>query len=330
MIRVTPSLRHLDAATFPGLKPDATFPPDRRDEFYVCNSFLQLVENVYADLDLERHWQHPHAEGWMRVFRGWAKHPTFRRAWRIAEPTYAERFRNFYNDRLQGGFPLVVSHRGNVSGPIQGDNSPATMLLAAAAGADLVEFDVRALLDGELVVAHDAARDGLTLAGHTRTALKGQGVEVVGLEECLRALQGEVHVNLELKEPGIVDGTLSLLRQLQWDRRTWLLTSFDRDVVGRIRRLNPAARVGLLLDTAPVSEYDSALEFVAKGQVDYLLPEATMLSGLTLNLALEWHVRLMPWTVNDPVRLRQLMRHRAVAGVITDNPGEALAVRSAL
>ena len=81
---------------------------------------IQLMENVYADLNLESNWDHPDVEGWMRVFRGWVKQQEFRRTWRISGATYAERFRNFYNERLRRarglGLPrsFVASHRGRV------------------------------------------------------------------------------------------------------------------------------------------------------------------------------------------------------------------------
>jgi hypothetical protein len=28
--------------------------------FYICDALIQLMENVYAELDLERNWEHPH------------------------------------------------------------------------------------------------------------------------------------------------------------------------------------------------------------------------------------------------------------------------------
>jgi hypothetical protein len=83
----------------------------------MCNALIQLTESVYADLDLEHLWEHPHVQGWMTVFTRWAQQPPFRRTWNICELTYAERFRKFYNDRLRGrriALPrsFVASHRG--------------------------------------------------------------------------------------------------------------------------------------------------------------------------------------------------------------------------
>jgi hypothetical protein len=98
MLRSQNHLSFLDSVLFkdvgsPGLN-------GRRDEFYICNALIQLMENVYADLDLEQNYDHPHVEGWMRVFRSWAREPSFQRTWELSQNTYASRFRRFYEDRL--------------------------------------------------------------------------------------------------------------------------------------------------------------------------------------------------------------------------------------
>jgi hypothetical protein len=102
LVRNQERLRGLDHTMFDGLDSPGEGMA-RRDEFYVCNALIQLMENVYADLDLEHNWDHPHVRGWMRVFKRWAQQPAFGSTWQISESTYAERFRNFYNDRLCGG-----------------------------------------------------------------------------------------------------------------------------------------------------------------------------------------------------------------------------------
>jgi hypothetical protein len=71
-----------------------------RDEFYICNSLIQLIENVYADLDLEQNYDHPHVQGWMSTFKVWAGKPAFKRTWTAAKNTYAVRFQKFCKDRL--------------------------------------------------------------------------------------------------------------------------------------------------------------------------------------------------------------------------------------
>src|SRR5262249_50469374 len=71
VIRERPELRYLDHTMFEEWKP-APRPrpgsPLARDEFYICNAFIQLMESVYGDLDLEHLWHHPDVQGWMKVF----------------------------------------------------------------------------------------------------------------------------------------------------------------------------------------------------------------------------------------------------------------------
>jgi hypothetical protein len=83
---------------FSGLSIDGL--ADRRNEFYVCNVLIQLIEDVYADLDLEQNYDHPHVVGWMSVFKQWAQQGAFSRTWEVSKGTYAPRFQNFYEDRL--------------------------------------------------------------------------------------------------------------------------------------------------------------------------------------------------------------------------------------
>jgi hypothetical protein len=101
-LRTSDALRALDSVVFAGFNGSAAQPISTRDEFYLCNRMIQLIENVYADLNLESNWEHPHVKGWMSVFQGWVAQPAFQRAWKISQATYAERFRNFYNERLNG------------------------------------------------------------------------------------------------------------------------------------------------------------------------------------------------------------------------------------
>jgi predicted acylesterase/phospholipase RssA len=107
-LRRTEALEALDRVAFAGLAVPDGKKASTRDEFYVCNRMIQLMENVYADLDLESNWDHPHVEGWMRVFKRWVNLPEFQRTWKISECTYADRFRNFYNERLKGHTPPLA------------------------------------------------------------------------------------------------------------------------------------------------------------------------------------------------------------------------------
>jgi hypothetical protein len=97
-LRKQQNLNTLDAVLFPKARGQTI---SNRDEFYVCNALIQLMENVYNDLELEQYYAHPSVGGWMSVFREWAKQPEFQSAWAICKSTYNGRFQNFYEDRLR-------------------------------------------------------------------------------------------------------------------------------------------------------------------------------------------------------------------------------------
>ncbi len=68
--------------------------------FYLCSSMVQLMENVYLDLDLEHEWAHPDNRGWMNLFRHWASSQIFRQTWAVSAATYGARFQTFCQRQL--------------------------------------------------------------------------------------------------------------------------------------------------------------------------------------------------------------------------------------
>jgi len=104
----------MDAQMFPEwdeLMAGITQKPDRqlwlpdssvvvRKGFYVCNLMIQLMENVYLDLNLEKHHDHPDNRGRMNLFRHWSWAGIFRVTWAISACTYGSRFQHFCRDKL--------------------------------------------------------------------------------------------------------------------------------------------------------------------------------------------------------------------------------------
>jgi hypothetical protein len=71
-----------------------------RAGFYLCNSMIQLMENVYLDLRLEQEHDHPDNRGWMNLFKHWSWSGMFRATWAVCACTYGARFQEFCNRRL--------------------------------------------------------------------------------------------------------------------------------------------------------------------------------------------------------------------------------------
>lgn len=60
--------------------------------------FLQLMEDVYIDLNLEdeTQFEHPENAGWIKLLKLWADGPTFKVVWAEAGKTFGSGFQRFY------------------------------------------------------------------------------------------------------------------------------------------------------------------------------------------------------------------------------------------
>jgi hypothetical protein len=72
--------------------------------FLFLSSVIQLMENIYIDLDLEANADHPHCAGWIQIFQAWAESHIFQQAWQRYGATYGRNFRRFCNRRF--GLPI--------------------------------------------------------------------------------------------------------------------------------------------------------------------------------------------------------------------------------
>ncbi len=113
-LRNDPSLRFLHgqiSPEWPVLMDQACDPPkiqrwlphterELRAGFMFCNSIIQLMENVYFDLELEEQRDHPDHRGWFNVFNLWVWSSMFRVTWSISAACYGARFQTFCQKRL--------------------------------------------------------------------------------------------------------------------------------------------------------------------------------------------------------------------------------------
>ncbi len=71
-----------------------------RAGFYMVYQMIQLMENVYIDLNLEKEYDHPDNRGWMNNFRNWSWSGMFRVGWAISAGTFGARFQYFCKRHL--------------------------------------------------------------------------------------------------------------------------------------------------------------------------------------------------------------------------------------
>src|SRR6185295_4050587 len=211
---------------------------------------------------------------------------------------------------------FIAAHRGSVSAAAR-ENTLAAFAAAIAAGADAIELDVRRLADGELVIFHDAAIGERRLNTLTRAELNDLAADrgVASLRACANALRGRIWLDVEMKDADIEIEAVKTLRDAGWTSRDFVVTSFNAATVTRTRSAWPDLAAGLLTD------HDEGLAAAAARaaaiDADFLAPHDSAIDLDAIEGARIAGLRLVAWTVNDPQRLRTLLGHPAIAGVIT-------------
>lgn len=161
--------------------------------------------------------------------------------------------------------PLIIAHRGLVPGGRE--NSLSGALLAASAGADLIELDIRLSLDRKPVVMHDASLRRTThrgrgwvafmpapaLARLRLTSDDGMVEQVPLLHSVLRSHLVDLALALHLKDRRALTPVLRLIRDEGMPARTWLWLERAEDVHLATRAL-PEIRCTLLRPEAQSDE----------------------------------------------------------------------------
>jgi glycerophosphoryl diester phosphodiesterase len=217
------------------------------------------------------------------------------------------------------GRPVFVAHRGASDRALE--NSPSAFALAAADGADMVEFDVRLSADGLPVVIHDArtgrtATENLAVARTAaarlnRVRLKN-GEALPSLIEVLDILGRAVPVNIESKVPGGVAASVRPLREAGLGADV-VISSALREECLAARSLLPAVPCGLVTRRPSMSD----LAFCARHGLASIHPDAGFLSVLRLRNVLATGIPMVPYTVDDPAAAFPLISAGA-AGVFSN------------
>jgi len=221
---------------------------------------------------------------------------------------------------------LRIGHRGAAGH--EPENTLRGFEAAVGLGADLVELDVHLCASGELVVIHDETVDRTTdgsgeVAGLTLSELRsldaGKGERIPTLGEVFSTLRGRVGVNIELKGAGTAEPVHDFLKH-QFAGATWrvddvLVTSFDWDMLGRMRELSDEIRVGPLV----YEDMKEALVVSSELGAHSVNPYHKRIDADYVADAHVGGLRVYPWTVNEPMDIRRVVE-LGVDGVISDYP----------
>jgi glycerophosphoryl diester phosphodiesterase len=222
-----------------------------------------------------------------------------------------------------GPRPLLIAHRGS-HGPGLPENTLPAFDAAVAAGAEMVELDVRRTADGALVIFHDplCGRTPLDTLTHPQL-VEASGIEVPTLQQTLAwALAAGMPLDVELKEDGYVGTVAALLLEFAAAGGSLLVTSFTDAVLAQVP--SELSR-GLLLSFTALAAGSRATQCGAGA----LVVEHKLLSDAVYADAQANQLDLYVWDYLPDRDGPGAAADRRLAGVITDDIPGAIAARQA-
>ena len=232
--------------------------------------------------------------------------------------------------------PLVVAHRSKTADSAI-ENSLRAVQLAAEAGADLVELDIRLSLDRRAVVVHDAFL-GRTTTGHgwvrlypsvllrrLRLRTPGGG-HVPLLRDLLPAIPPAVQPALHLKEPAL-DAVLRDIDRAGTPARTWLWLDRLDDVRRSVTTFPSIKCTYLPTEARTPPELSAIFPAVRDAGAVAVGVDADQVVAQLVDNASAHGLRLFAMLYDSQWSFLDHILSAGIGGVITDNPAR---VRSAI
>lgn len=249
----------------------------------------------------------------------------------------------------------VIAHRGGAA--LRPEATLEAFAHASALGADILEMDVRATVDGAIVVLHDATVDRTTdgsgpvaeLAlenlreldagyrwspdGGRTHPWRGKGLRVPTLEEVLAHLpRARVVVEMKVRTPEFAQALCRRARAAGAAQRL-LVASFDHATLRAFRQSCPEVATSMssrevqafwLLARLRLAGVSSPDAFAV--QVPERLGDLEVLTPSLVAAARTRNLRVHAWTVNEEAEMRRLIG-LGVDGIMTDWPDRLVALR---
>ena len=213
--------------------------------------------------------------------------------------------------------PLVIAHRG--ASAVELENTLAAFQAAVGLGADGVELDVHATIDGELVVHHDPSVLGLPIAQARARDLAelplSNGAPMPTLAQALDVL-GALKVFVEVKtlDPRWDDRLLETLDRGP-NPSGYAVHSFGFHVVRRLADKRPTLPCGILSEVATRSPKQTLEDANART----LWQERATVGESLVNTVHDLGATIFAWTVDDRPEMERFVRW-GVDGICTNRP----------
>jgi glycerophosphoryl diester phosphodiesterase len=212
---------------------------------------------------------------------------------------------------------------------------------------DSIEVDVQLSKDGIPVVIHDFTLDRTTNgAGYVKYktfaelreldaggwfSKKFMGEKIPSLEEVLALTKDKnILLNIELKTAGeMYEGyervIADLVKRYKMEEKVYL-TSFDHEVIRNIKKLKTKIRTGLIIEGNPVL----LTEQLAEAGADILSIKADYLTPKIIRKMFKKNIKIITWTVNDPIQIQHTLLLSKKIGICTNYPDRLEALKSTM
>lgn len=231
----------------------------------------------------------------------------------------------------------IIAHRG-----FSGQYTENTLLAfekAIEIGADYIETDIQQTADGKLVAFHDDTTKRLgNIDLNIRKSSYNQLLQVKLpqdqkiplLQELLDISKGKIGLNLELKQPNLVDAVYDLV-----DRNGMvdnvIFSSFFHPNLFRLQKINPQAGRGTLEPRHPYIQQHFISRFSRKHwirrakalHVTSIHPYRQLVDAKLCRKAHELGIYILPWTVDSPADWQKMIM-AGVDGIMTNHPDKLM------
>ena len=225
---------------------------------------------------------------------------------------------------------LVIGHRGAMG--YETENTIASIEKAIELGVSMIEIDVLRIKSGELMVFHDKRVDRLTNgAGEIEDYYMSDvlalnlvgGHKIPTLQQVLKAVDGRVKINIELKGKRTASKVDQIIRV--YERRegyplsNYVISSFDWEELDAFRALNQEVDVAVLTDADPLQAIPKAQELNAVAVNPYY-------KNINAEIVKQIHdagFKVYTYTVNEEAEITSV-KEMGVDGIFCDYPDRAL------
>lgn len=226
--------------------------------------------------------------------------------------------------------PIIIAHRG--ASAYEPENTLRAFELAIRQGAQMIELDLHATADNQVVVIHDFTLDHTTnLKGRVgertlaeiKQADAGKGERVPTLNETLDLTLGKVRLYLEIKDPRAAAEVLRMIRARRCQTEV-MLASFDIELMRRLGEEVRDIELGVILGNEtlnPVVRFREAFPWIALRGINYqtLCMQVELCFGYLARRVKAGGKKLYVWTANDERQFARMMR-LGVDGIVTNHP----------